>query len=103
MISGQVGAVMYILKIEHAVLNFDGWKKAFDSDPIGRRKSGVKTYRVMRSRDNTNHVMVDLEFESATQAEALHAGRRTVWDSPQGKAIKNPKAVIAELVEMSAF
>jgi hypothetical protein len=29
-----------ILCIEHSVS--DGWKKAFDSDPLGRDKSGVR-------------------------------------------------------------
>jgi hypothetical protein len=24
-----------ILRIEHPVPDFDGWKKAFDSDPVG--------------------------------------------------------------------
>ena len=25
---------MYILRIEHPVSDFNGWKKAFDSDPL---------------------------------------------------------------------
>lgn len=33
---------MLILQIEHKVPNYEGWKKAFDSDPISRKKSGVK-------------------------------------------------------------
>ena len=37
-----------MLRIEHLVLNFDGWKKAFDSDPVGREKSGVRRYQVLR-------------------------------------------------------
>lgn len=94
---------MYILRIEHTVINYDGWKKAFDNDPVDRGKSGVKSYRVMRSRDNMNHVMIDLEFESATQAEALLGSLRSVWSNLQGKVITSPKAVIAELVEMRSF
>jgi hypothetical protein len=27
---------MYILRIEHPVSDYDAWKAAFDSDPIGR-------------------------------------------------------------------
>ena len=51
---------MYILRIEHPVSDFDGWKKAFDSDPIGREKSGVRRYRVLRPIDDAKYVMIDL-------------------------------------------
>ena len=43
---------MTILRIEHRIQNFDGWKKAFDGDPIDRKKSGVKRYRVCRPADD---------------------------------------------------
>gem|GEM_PF-3530213 len=39
---------MYILRIEHPVPNYTGWKQAFDSDPIGRKKM-----RVRRSKSYT--------------------------------------------------
>lgn len=32
---------MTILRIEHGVPSFEGWKKAFDSDPVNRKKMGV--------------------------------------------------------------
>jgi len=54
---------MTILRIEHAVRNFDVWKKTFDSDPLGRKKSGVWCYRILRPTDNPNYVMIDLEFD----------------------------------------
>jgi hypothetical protein len=37
---------VFILQIEHPVPNFEGWKAAFDSDPIGRERSGVRRYRI---------------------------------------------------------
>jgi hypothetical protein len=36
---------MHVLRIEHPVSSYDDWKKAFDSDPIGRGKFGVVRYR----------------------------------------------------------
>jgi hypothetical protein len=33
---------MPILRIEYPVLNFDAWKEAFDSDPVGREQSGIR-------------------------------------------------------------
>jgi hypothetical protein len=46
---------------------------AFDSDPIGRERSGVRRYRVLRATDDPNCVMIDLEFDSASEAEAVKA------------------------------
>jgi len=63
----------YILRIEHPVPDYDAWKAAFDSDPIGRERSGVRRYRVMRATDDPSHVMLDLEFDSLDEAEAVKA------------------------------
>ena len=64
---------MYILRIEHPVADYDAWKAAFDSDPIGRERSGVRRYRIMRTTDDPSHVMIDLEFDSLGEAEAVKA------------------------------
>jgi len=64
---------MYILRIEHPVPDYAAWKAAFDSDPIGRERSGVRRYRILRAIDDPSHVMVDLEFDSASEAEAVRA------------------------------
>jgi hypothetical protein len=64
---------MYILRIEHPVSDHDAWKAAFDSDPIGRERSGVRRYRIMRSTDDPSHVMLELEFDSSGEAEAVRA------------------------------
>lgn len=90
---------MYILRIEHPVPDFDGWKRAFDSDPVGREKSGVRRYRVLRPVDDANYVMIDLEFDSAGQAEALLAALRGLWGSVEGQIMTNPQARIVEAVE----
>lgn len=94
---------MYILRIEHAVPNFDGWKNAFDNDPVGRQKSGVRRYRVLRPIDNANYVMIDLEFDSAGEAEALLAAMRVVWGRVEGKVMTNPEARIVEEVETKEY
>ncbi len=33
---------MPILRIEYPVLNFDAWKEAFDSEPVGQVQSGIR-------------------------------------------------------------
>ena len=94
---------MFTLRIEHPVPSFEGWKKAFDSDPVGREKSGVRRYRVQRPINDSNYVMVDLEFDTASQAEALLAAMRVVWARVQGKIVMDPQARILESVESKEY
>ena len=94
---------MYILRIEHPVPNFDGWKKAFDSDPVDRERSGVRRYRVLRPIDDANYVMIDLEFDTASQAEALLAALHGVWGRIEGQIMMNPQARIVETVETKEY
>jgi hypothetical protein len=94
---------MYMLRIEHPVPDFDGWKRAFDSDPVGREKSGVRRYRILRPTDEANHVMIDLEFDSASQAEALLAALREVWGRVEGQIMMNPQARIVEVLETREY
>jgi len=91
---------MYILRIEHRGADFDGWKKAFDADPAGRKKSGVRSYRIMRSVDNANYVMVDLSFDTLKEAEALLAALRVLWGRVKGTVVQEePATRIIEQVE----
>ena len=90
---------MVILQIEHPVLNFDAWKKAFDSDPVNRKQSGVRHYQVLRPVDNPNYAIIELEFDSADKAEGLLAAMREVWRNVQGTIIESPQVRIVEVVE----
>lgn len=92
---------MTILHIEHPVADFSNWKKAFDSDPVDRKKSGVRRYQILRPVSEPNYVMIDLEFDSPTQAQALLDAMRLVWErvGPQG-LIGKPEARILEAVEV---
>jgi hypothetical protein len=92
---------MHILRIEHPVPNFDAWKEAFDSDPIGRERSGVRRYRVLRPIDEPNYVMIDLEFDSASEAEAVHAALRELWGRVD--VMHSPQAQIVEAVEIKEY
>jgi hypothetical protein len=91
---------MFILHIEHPVMSFDDWKKAFDNDPVDRRKSGVRRYRVMRPVDDDRYVMIDLEFDNRTEAETTLADLRVLWGNVRGKIIMDPKTMIVEVVEI---
>ena len=94
---------MFVLRIEHRVPDFDSWKKAFDGDPVGREKSGVRRYRVLRPIDDPRYVMIDLEFDTAAQAEALLAAMRVIWGRVQGQIMTGPQARIVETVETKEY
>jgi hypothetical protein len=92
---------MHILRVEHSVDDYDNWKKAFDSDPIGRKDAGVKSYRIMRAVDDPNQVMIDLEFDSAGEAERMHASLKELWGRVD--VMRDPHARAAEVVESDKY
>jgi len=90
---------MIILRIEHKIPNFDGWKKAFESDPINRKKFGVRTYSIFRPIDDPNYVIIDLEFGSLKEAEDTLVALRDLWTKVEGQVMMNPQTQILDLVE----
>ena len=94
---------MPTLRIEHPVPDFDGWKLAFEHDPIGRERSGVRRYQIARPIDDPNYVMIDLEFDTAAEAEVLLAAMRRVWTGAGAAVSSNQRAWIVETVEAKAY
>lgn len=94
---------MTVLRIEHPVPDYETWKLAFDADPVDRERSGVRRYRILRATDDPNYVMIDLEFDTADDAEALLASMRVIWDRVQGTLISDPRARIVEPVETTEY
>lgn len=103
---------MHTVKIEHAIGDFETWKAAFARDPAGREQSGVRRYRVFRPQDDPKYVILDLDFETATAAQAFVETMRRVWSrvdlSPAllrepGAAVTSPRARIVEEVESREY
>lgn len=90
----------YIMRITHAVRDFDEWKRVFDSDPLDRAGSGVRAYRLERAVDDPNFVFGDLEFDSLDDAERTLEKLRAIWE--QSDIVKDPSGRIVELVETGA-
>jgi hypothetical protein len=74
---------MHTLKIEHAIRDFATWQAAFERDPIGRQRAGVRRYRVCRPADDPSYVIIDLDFDGAAQAEAFLQALQQVWRRPE--------------------
>lgn len=90
---------MIHLHIEHTVAHFENWKASFDGFSDLRQKSGVRRYQVSRPLDNPNFAMIDLEFDSLSDAETLLAAVQQVWERVGGTLIHNPQWRFAEVVE----
>jgi hypothetical protein len=88
---------MHVLRVEHEVPDFEAWKQAFDSDPIGRKAGGVRRYRIQRAAEDPNYVLIDLEFDSASEADAFHGKLRELWGRVD--VMRNPTARVVEIVE----
>lgn len=94
---------MPILRIQHSVPDFDGWKRAFDSDPMGRQASGVRRYHIQRSVADPNFVMVDLVFDNLAEAERMLERLRGLWAGPGGAVMRNPDAWIVDTIESKSL
>ena len=90
---------MPTLHIQHSVPDFDGWKRAFDNDPMDRKGSGVRRYHVHRSVADPNFVMIDLEFDSRDEAERLLENLRKLWAGPGASVMRSPQAWIVDTIE----
>ncbi len=97
---------MYYLQIEHRIHDFDTWKGAFDRFSDFRQQSGVRHHRVLRPTDDPNYVIIDLEFDSPSEAEAFLAALwRNVWSSREAAPalIGEPQTRIVEAVEAKEY
>ena len=90
---------MPILRIRHSVPNYDGWKHAFDRDPMDRKGSGVRRYDVYRAIADPSLVMIDLELDSLEEANRLLERLRQLWAGPGGAVMRNPEAWVVERME----
>jgi hypothetical protein len=95
---------MPILRIEHPVPDFDAWKEVFDGDPLDRAGSGVRRYRIFRPIDDPNYVLVDLEFDDASEAGSVETALRDLWRGVEAEGlIGSQRAQIVEVVESKEY
>lgn len=90
---------MPVVRIEHAVPNFEKWKQVFDSDPADRKGAGVRRYQVLRLQSDPNFVMIDLEFDTLDKAEAFLRKMEGIWGGAGRAVMVNPSGRIANVVE----
>jgi len=90
---------MTILQIEHTISSYEIWKKAFDNDPINRKKSGVKRYQIYRLNDNPHCVVIDLYFGNVEDTQNTLKALQKFWPNVPSNIMTNPKTRILDVVE----
>ncbi len=90
---------MTTLRIEHRISNFDGWRKAFDSDPINRKKSGVKRYRIYQPADNVDFVIIELDFDNIEHAVVTQSAIQKIFPNIEGKLVFDIRMKFLNIIE----
>ncbi len=91
---------MFILQIEHKVPNYEGWKMAFDSDPVNRKKLGVIRYQVCRQQEDADNVIIDLYFDRMQDLQNMLEALKNLWKDVDGTVMTNAKTRILNIKEI---
>jgi hypothetical protein len=94
--------MMFTLQIEHRVCDFDSWEKAFDRYNPFREESCANRYRLFRSIDNPNYVIINLDFDRSSDADIFLSAMSQLWSRVEGKLIDRPQVRIVEALERKA-
>jgi hypothetical protein len=74
---------MATLHIEHEITDLETWLGAFRRFAEARENAGVKAERVAQPIDDDRYIYVELDFDSADQAEGFKNFLETrVWSNP---------------------
>ncbi|HSD02027.1 MAG TPA: hypothetical protein VLB81_06660 [Gaiellales bacterium] len=95
-----------VVRVEHPVPDYEIWKReAFDRDPLGRERSGVRRHRVLRRGERPSLVAVELEFDDRAAAEAFAAELREMWGRVRERFGWRdlPEAQLFEITEVEEY
>lgn len=76
---------MTTVHVQNTVRDFDAWKINFDKYESFRAEQGVRSYRVSRGVGEPDSVIVDLDFDDQSTAEAFLPKLAKIMESPQAK------------------
>jgi hypothetical protein len=78
------GVIMASLHIEHAITDINTWSTAFGRFADMRKQAGVRNERVQQPVDDDQYVLIDLDFDTTQEADAmLQFLRANVWASSE--------------------
>jgi hypothetical protein len=92
---------MATLHIQHPITDFDTWTSAFNRFADARQHAGVRAERIQRPVDDPKFVVIDLDFDSAGEAQSFRGFLTTqVWANPENSPglAGTPQTMILEAV-----
>jgi hypothetical protein len=102
----MTGLETVVVRVEHPVPEYEIWKReAFDRDPLGRERCGVRRHRVLRRGERPSLVAVELEFDDRAAAESFAAALREMWGRMHDRFgwRELPEAQVFELAEVEDY
>ena len=69
-------------------------------DPINRKQSGVKSYRIYRPNDDDLYIIIELDFDNMGQALSTQTALNKMFGNIDGKIIFGPQTKILNIVEV---
>ena len=90
---------MVTLHIEYPVADFESWKSVFDLDPAARKQAGVRRHRISRPVDETDYVLIDLDFDSVDKAQSLLYTLQQMWGLIEEELPVNAQARVVKEIE----
>ena len=90
---------MITLRIEHKVASYEGWRKAFDSDPLNSKQAGVRHFRIYQPKEDQNLVIIELDFDHLEQAETMQTALNHLFPKIEGTIIFGVQIRILNLIE----
>ncbi len=94
---------MYVISLWHTVPDYAAWKNVFDSDPLGREASGVRSYTITRPVDDEKTIVGQLEFDARAEADAFALRLQETWQGLGRDMIANAGLRISEVLEHKEF
>jgi hypothetical protein len=61
----------------------------------------VRSYRILRAADDSDQVMIDLEFDRREEAEAFQGRLRELWGDLD--TVRDPEARLVEVAETGDY
>jgi len=93
---------MATLRIEHAITDYATWRAAFDRAAPIREQVGVRSFRIQQPVDDPSYLMIDLDFDDVSGAEALLGIlRERIWSNPDSSPGLDgqPRARIVQTID----
>ena len=88
------------IRMRYELDDYAAWRTIFDRDPLDRKGSGVRSYRISRDVEDDSAVLVDLDFDTVDEAGAFLVRLRALLADPSIPPMSRAETIMAEATEV---